>query len=196
MNLRLSTHRIGYALVLLWLSVGVPSFAREVRCPQDYLQKKIINDLVASKSVVAIDRLWKTVVAPDAVTQLMYAVRRTQLDPTAKSERLLIAAMPADSVVFDLIYSLCCPKYEDVSEAVAEIAAGSWIDLALQAVVRQGYGYSKILMLPYVGRHNADIGETIPCVLSELKDRAPRQYQSAFQGLPRTARERICLECC
>lgn len=197
MNARPSDCRVTALTCFVLLYLGAVAQAQEpFRCPQDFLERQLINRLVAARTAAEIDKMWKKVAAPDAVTRLMYAVRRSQLAPGAASDQLLIAAIPADSVAFDLTYSLCYPRPDDTSKQVAEIAGGSWIDLALEAVVRRGYGHSKILMLPYVGRHNADIGEVIPCIVDKLKDRAPRQYAVALERLPEAARELVCPDCC
>lgn len=182
--------------VVLCYSSAASAQKAPVGCPQNYLDRNLIDQLVASRTAAEIDRIWKDVAAPDAVTRLMYAARRAELAPGVTSDRLLIAAIPADPVEFDLTYSLCYPKPDDVSEHVAEIAGGSWIRLAFEAVIRRGYGYSKILMLPYVGSRNADIGEVIPCFVDELKTRAPRQYARALERLPEAARKFVCPDCC
>jgi hypothetical protein len=155
-----------------------------------------MNELVAAKTLPELEQRWDRLSAPDPVVTLVYAFRRSQLRSDKKSDDTLIAAIPSDTVTFDLLYSLCYPKPEDVSDALAEIAGGSWLDPALEAVLRQHHGYRKILMLPFVGQHNADIGETIPCIVSELKDRAPQPYRKTFKELPQPARSLVCPDCC
>lgn len=169
---------------------------REIQCPQDYLDKEAMNRIVTAQSATEMEREWRRVAAPDALVKLVFAVRRSQLLPGKESDDLLIAAVPADTVTFDLLYSLCYPRLEDVSEELAEIAGGSWLELALEAVLRQKHGYRKILMLPLVGHHNADIGEVIPCLISELKDRAPAAYRRTLKQLPKPASGLVCPDCC
>jgi hypothetical protein len=181
------------ALVLAAAAAGAP---RELRCPQDYLDKTALNELVAAKTLQQLEQQWAKLAAPDAVTRLIYAMRRSELANGDISDRLLIDAIPADSVTFDLVYSLCYPKHEDVSGAVAAIAGGSWLEPALAAVIRQRRGYSKILMLAFVGRHNADIGETLLCLAARLKDQVPKEFTKAYLALPSEARKYVCVECC
>jgi hypothetical protein len=136
------------------------------------------------------------VVFPSLGERIVFAARRAQLAPSKRSDLLLIEAIPSDAETFDLLYSLCYNRAEGSSSELKEVAGGSWIDLALESVLRQRRGYGQILMLAYVGRHNADIGETIPCTISELQSRAPNAYARALRSLSAEERKLVCPDCC
>ena len=48
------------------------------------------------------------------------------------------------------------------------------VNPAVDAVIRSGKGYERILMLPFVGAHNAYVGEVLPCAVSDIQQRAPQ----------------------
>jgi hypothetical protein len=99
-------------------------------------------------------------------------------------------------MTFDMLYNLCYLQSEGASKELQEIAGGSWIGSSLASVLRQHRGYDRILMLAYVGRHNADIGETVPCTISDLQDQAPQEYQRTLRALRPEARALVCPDCC
>jgi hypothetical protein len=99
-------------------------------------------------------------------------------------------------MTFDLLYNLCYQQSDGVSKELKDIASGSWIDAALESVERRRHGYDRILMLAYVARHNADLGESIPCTISELQSAAPKAYTTALRTLPAEARRLVCPDCC
>jgi hypothetical protein len=188
----------GFLRTLLFLACFAAtsvSAQTESTCP-DRLDKKILNQLAGAPSVAALDATWNTLGSPNAVESLVYAERRFTLAPGQGSDDLMIAAIPRDSLTFDLLYDLCYVNQEGTNEALRQIAGGSWLNHGLEAVLRRKTGYARILMLPSVGAHNADIGEVIPCVVSELQERAPKAYKAALAALPPAARHRVCPDCC
>jgi hypothetical protein len=162
----------------------------------NHLNKAVLNALAQASSVRDLDRRWTQLSEASPVERIVFAARRAQLAPSKRSDLLLIEAIPSDAETFDLLYSLCYNRAEGSSSELKEIAGGSWIDLALESVLRQRRGYGQILMLAYVGRHNADIGETIPCTISELQSRAPNAYARALRSLSAEERKLVCPDCC
>jgi hypothetical protein len=164
--------------------------------PYRHLDKSILNALAEATSVAKLDAQFLSLPAPNGIERIVYATRRSQLAPGHKSDDLLIAAIPTDSFTFDQLYDLCYMNSEGSGLSLEGIAGGSWLTPALDAVIRRKRGYEKILMLPFVGAHNADVGEMIPCIVSDLEQRAPSAYRKAAARLPAEARKLLCPECC
>ncbi len=182
-------------LLTVMFCVAQVSAAAEPRGAQ-HLDKTILNRLAQAASARELDRRWSELSTPSAIERIVFASRRTQLAPGHRSDLLLIGAIPGDAETFDLLYSLCYNRSEGSSPELKEVAGGSWINPALESVLRQHRGYVKILMLAYAGRNNADIGETLPCTISELKSRNPNAYVRALRSLSPEARELVCPDCC
>ena len=178
------------AAIVWTCSVAVAQ--RPVVCPQEYLDLRAINEIGRAASCNTIDSAFRHVVAPDAVTKLIYAAQRVRRCPGAKSDELLIGNLPSDEVTFSLLYSLTFPsEVVQIEKSVDELASGLWLELALDAVIRQGRGARAFLMQSYLGSSNADIGEMFPDLNAELRRRAPKTFASAFRALPRTAKQYV-----
>jgi hypothetical protein len=184
--------------ILLFLSLLAPEAVGEVKSRGHctYVDKSVLNGLVDAKSLLDVDNKWAAITAPNAIEKIVYATRRVELSPGKRSDEIMIDAIPVDSLTFDLLYDLCYMNREGTNEALRVIAGGSWLQLALNAAVRRDHGYDRILMLPFVGSHNADVGEILPCIVSELQSRAPRAYQQALNRLPAEGRKYVCPDCC
>ena len=177
---------------LLVLAAAIPVVGSD----GSHLDKAALNGLAEAKDVKTLEQRWKTLSAPNAVERIVYATRRIVLAPGATSDAIMVSAIPADSLTFDLLYDLCYTNREGSSDALQAIAGGAWVNPAVDAVVRSGKGYERILMLPFVGAHNADVGEVLPCAVSDIQQRAPQAYKRALRQLPEKARALVCPECC
>jgi hypothetical protein len=186
--------RILYPLIS-FLIVAVAAFP-SVGSDGSHLDKAALNGLAEAKDARTLEQRWRDLSAPNAVERIVYATRRMVLAPGETSDAIMVSAIPADSLTFDVLYDLCYMNREGSSDALQVIAGGAWVDPAVDAVIRSGKGYERILMLPFVGAHNADVGETLPCAVSDIQQRAPQAYKRSLRQLPEKARALVCPECC
>ncbi len=177
---------------LVVLAAAIPVAGSDSSHPD----KAGLNGLAEAKDVKTLELRWRSLSAPNAVERMVYATRRIALAPGATSDAIMVSAIPADSLTFDLLYDLCYMNREDSGDALQAIAGGAWLNPAVNAVLGGGKGYERILMLPFVGAHNADVGEVLPCAVSDIQDRAPQAYRRALRQLPEKARALVCPDCC
>lgn len=168
------------------------SAQRATVCPQEYLELRALNAIGRATSCQAIDAAFQQVVAPDAVTRLIYAAHRARRCPGSESNAILVRSLPPDAITFSLLYSLTYPSDVVVIEKpVRDLASGLWLDLALAAVIEQGRGGRAFLMQSYLGSGNADIGEMFEDLHAEFRRRAPKLFGQAFRALPSAAKEYV-----
>lgn len=177
--------------VVLMVSASA-SAQRPVVCPQEYLDLRSLNAIGGASSCEMIDAAFDKVIAPDPVTRLVYAAHRARRCPGRKSNEILIRNLPPDAITFTLLYSLTYPSdVIVVDKAVGELASGLWLDLALEAVLKEGHGGRAFLLQSYLGSGNADIGEMFPDLHGEFRRRAPKMFAAAVSSLPPAAREYV-----
>ena len=187
--------RFWITATVMVLTCTTASAQRQIVCPQEYLDLPAINEIGRSSSCQAIDAAFRRVVAPDAVTKLVYAAHRARHCRGSESNRLLIQSLPSDAITFTLLYSLTYPSdVVPIIKSVDELAGGMWLDLALEAVIKEGRGGRAFLMQSYLGSNNADIGEMFADLQAEFQRRAPKNFAAALQLLPKAAKERIYVE--
>jgi hypothetical protein len=165
-----------------------------VRCPQDYLQLEALNRITSAETAAAADAAYAAVIAPDAITRLVYASHRSQIQPGAKSDEALIAALPQDEVTWSMLYSLTYPNLRGVNKETRAIASGRWLVQAAAAIVRRGHGERFFLLQAYLGASNADISEMFEDLYSELRAKRPTAFWTAYKSLPREARTQVPVE--
>jgi len=182
--------------VIVMMVTCTPTLAqREIVCPQEYLDLRALNEIGRASSCLAIDAAFRRVVAPDAVTNLVYAAHRARQCPGTESDDILIRSLPRDAITLTLLYSLTYPSdVVTVEKAVDKLASGLWLDLALEAVIKQGRGGRAFLMQSYLGASNGDIGEMFPDLHAEFRRRAPKNFASALRSLPHPAKEYVYVE--
>jgi hypothetical protein len=182
-----------HRFVLALLSVlPLPCAAQtSVRCPQDYLQLEALKQITETKTVTSADAAFAAVIAPDAVTRLVYASHRSMIKPGAKSDEALIAALPQDEVTWSLLYSLTHPNLARVNQETAAIASGRWLSEVSAAVLRRGHGARQFLLQAYLGSSNADISEMFDDLYSEFRAKNPKAFWAAHKSLPHAARAQV-----
>lgn len=190
-----ATMRLSTVMAAIILSCASATAQRQVVCPQEYLDLHALNEIGRATSCQSIDRAFDRILAPDSVTKLVYAAHRARRCPGTESDNLLIKSLPSDAITFKLIYSLTYPSNDvTVERAVDDLASGLWLDLALNAVIRQGHGGRAFLMQSFLGNNNADIGEMFDDLHTEFRRRAPKNFAAAVKSLPQPAREFVDVE--
>lgn len=180
------------------MALGLAAFVQAQQsggCPQDYVDAKVLNAIVATNTATGADSVFGRVIAPDGVTRVIYAVHRSTISPGAKSDALIIRSIPSDAVTLGALLSLTDPGSSPLSPEVSEIARLRFINVMFEAVLRQKRGGREFLMLAYLGRQDAEIGEVFPELHDRFRKKQPKQFWAAYRSLPKEARESVCIDC-
>ena len=154
------------------------------------VEKDALVNLATAASAAELRARFKTMIAPDRITNLFYAVCLAELEPGKSSDLQVISAIPSAELDLDVMYSFSDPNC-DVPKKIAQFGGGGWLESAKQAVVRQARGLHEFLMLAWLYRSNAEIGELLPGYIDEIRRRRPREFDEAFRNLPQEVRKEI-----
>jgi len=128
-------------------------------------------------------RAW---VRDDPVVRLFFASRLAVVSPGVAADRALINSLPTReqdvALMYTFTYGCAAP------ESIVLFGGGSWIQQARDAVIRQGRGVRAFLMLSWLYRSNADVGESLPEDTDAVRRAQPKQFSRALQSLPEDAR--------
>lgn len=194
--MRSRTRWVRFALLLMAIELAASAQAQQpVRCPQDYVDAKVLNAIVATKTASDADSVFNRVIAPDGATRMIYAAHRAAISPGARSDALIIQSIPRDAVTFWVLRSLTDPGFVPLFPEVREIANLTFIEVILKAVLRQKRGGREFLMLAYIGRGDAEAGEVFPELHDRFRKKQPNQFWAAYRALPKEARESVCIDC-
>ena len=125
----------------------------------------------------------------DPIARLFVASRIAELSPGVDSDDALIDALPnrEDTVTLMYSFTLGC----SAPESIVLFGGGSWIQQARDAVIRQRRGVRAFLMLTWLYRGNADVGESLPDSIEAVRLALPAEYSRALKSLPAEVRAMV-----
>ncbi len=175
---------IGFLLVMTAVPPVNPA------CFPWLIEKDALVSLATASSAAELRARFKTIIAPDRITSLFFAVRLAEFDPGRTSDLQVISAIPTAELDLHVMYNFSDPNC-DVPEKIAQFGGGGWLESAQQAVVRQTRGLREFLMLAWLYRSNAEVGELLPGYIDDIRKRRPREFEEAFRNLPEVVRKEI-----
>ena len=145
-----------------------------------------LRALAAAATPEQLDTARRAWVRDDPIVRLFFASRLAVLSPGLVADNTLIDSLPSReqdvALMYTFTYGCTAP------ESIVLFGGGAWIQQARDAVIRQGRGVRAFLMLSWLYRSNADIGESLPEDTDAIRRARPKQYSRALKSLPADAR--------
>ena len=179
------------AAVAAALVLGLPRPIPAAECPSQYLDKPSLIALAEAKDAASLRKVFSGIAVPDPVQRLVFAVRLQSLQPGSAADLRVIDAIPRYELEYEFLYSV---TFTDVvgSELLVRICGGGWLEAAAEAILRQHRGMEAFLRLSSF--NNADVAEQLGGWNSQLRNRAPKEFNRALAALPAAVRKKVFFE--
>jgi len=145
-----------------------------------------LRAIAAATTAEQLEAARRTWVRDDPIVRLFFASRLAAVSPGVTADNALIDSLPTREQDVELMYTFTYGC--DAPESIVLFGGGSWIEQARDAVSRQGRGVRAFLMLSWLYRRNADVGESLPDDTDAVRRARPKQYNRALRSLPEEVR--------
>jgi hypothetical protein len=164
--------------------------ASDEDCGKRFANRPILIAMATAGNEAALRLAYRKVAKPDPITRLFFASRLMALGPSGVAERQLVDSIPAGSVELDHMYRFSYPGCS-LPGTLSEFGGGAWLSQAREAVIHQRKGVRRFLMLTWLYRMNADIGEMLPQEVRAIEEALPKEFKRAFKSLPHSVQALI-----
>jgi hypothetical protein len=167
-----------------------PLSAASEGCGDRLVNRSVLIAMATAGDARALRLEYRRATNPDPTTRLFFASRLLTLEPNGVAERRLVDAIPTRSTDLEVLYGFTYPDCS-VPAVLSAFGGGAWISQAREAVIHQRKGVRAFLMLVWLYRMNADIGEMLPEEVQAVEHALPTEFRRAFKSLPHHVQELI-----